>query len=345
MAEKTEQPTPKKLRDARKKGQLLFSRDIVSLATLASGLVALTLFWPGLFQRLNATLDETFLLAPAATDTALPAILQTTLIFVFHATLLILVATLLASIAANLAQIGFLFSFAKLTRGFKSLDAVANARNLFSKKNLFSFFMNIAKTCVVLGVFVYVFINRLDDFLTSPSCGLACVLETGLRTLLYALGLAVLAFIPLAALDYLFQRRFHLHDLMMSKDEVKQEYKESEGNPEIKGQRRQIHREVLESQEQARTEQASVVVRNPTHYAVALHYDEVATPLPVVVAKGEGARAAFLVRVAERAGVPVWDDPTLAQALYFGVELDNYIAAEHLDAVAEALIYVADLNP
>ena len=85
------------------------------------------------------------------------------------------------------------------------------------------------------------------------------------------------------------------------------------------------------------------MVRNPTHYAVALQYDEATTPLPLVVAKGEGARAAFLVRVAEKAGVPIWDDAALAQALYFGVETDNFIAAEHLDAVAEALIYIADL--
>ena len=343
MAEKTEQPTPKKLRDARKKGQLLISRDIVSLATLAAGLGVLGLIWATVFRRLNATLDETFLLAPSLRDEALPAILQSSLALVFYASVGVLAATALAAIAAHLAQIGFLFSFAKLTRGFKSLDAIANARNLFSKKNLFSFFMNIAKTCVVLAIFWHVFVVRLDDFLTSPNCGLPCVLETGLRTLLYAAVLAVVAFVPLAAVDYLFQRRFHLHDLMMSKDEVKQEYKESEGSPEIKGQRRQIHREVLESQEQARTEQASVVVRNPTHYAVALHYDEATTPLPLVVAKGEGARAAFLVRVAEKAGVPIWDDASLAQALYFGVETDNFIAAEHLDAVAEALIYIADL--
>ena len=319
------------------------SRDIVSLATLGAGLTALGLFAPTLLQRLNATLDEALLLAPTASDEALPALLQTSLTLVFVASIGVLLATLLAGIAANLAQIGFLFSFAKLTRGFKSLDAVANARNLFSKKNLFSFFMNIAKTCVVLAIFWHVFVARLGDFLTSPACGLSCVLETGVRTLLYAAFLAVVAFIPLAAIDYLFQRRFHLHDLMMSKDEVKQEYKESEGSPEIKGQRRQIHREVLESQEQARTEKASLVVRNPTHYAVALHYDEATTPLALVVAKGEGSRAAFLVRVAEKAGVPIWDDPNSAQALYFGVETDNYIAAEHLDAVAEALIYIAEL--
>ena len=179
MAEKTEQPTAKKLRDARKKGQLLISRDIVSLATLAAGLGVLGLIWATVFRRLNATLDETFLLAPSLRDEALPAILQSSLTLVFYASIGVLAATALAAIAAHLAQIGFLFSAAKLTRGFKSLDAIANARNLFSKKNLFSFFMNIAKTCVVLAIFWHVFVVRLDDFLTSPSCGLPCVLEVG----------------------------------------------------------------------------------------------------------------------------------------------------------------------
>ena len=197
-------------------------------------------------RRLNATLDETFLLAPSLRDEALPAICSRSLTLVFYASIGVLAATALAAIAAHLAQIGFLFSAAKLTRGFKSLDAIANARNLFSKKNLFSFFMNIAKTCVVLAIFWHVFVVRLDDFLTSAELWFALCFGGGGADFALCRGFGVVAFVPLAALDYLFQRRFHLHDLMMTKDEIKQEYKESEGSPEIKGQRRQIHREVLE---------------------------------------------------------------------------------------------------
>ena len=250
----------------------------------------------------------------------------------------------LAGVAAHFAQFGFHFSFAKLQRGFQALNAVSNAKNIFSRKNLFSFAMNAAKTVVVVAVVAHLFFRRLPDFIASPNCGFACVLEVGSRLLLEAVFLVVVAYVPLAALDYLFQRRFYLHDLMMTKDEVKQEYKESEGSPEIKGKRREIHREVLESRADERTASASVVVRNPARYAVALHYDEASTLLPVVVAKGEGHAARRMIRAAEAAGVPLWDDPALAQSLFLGVELDNYIAAEHLDAVAEALFYVAELG-
>ncbi|MDA7981983.1 MAG: EscU/YscU/HrcU family type III secretion system export apparatus switch protein [Alphaproteobacteria bacterium] len=344
MAEKTEHPTPKKLRDARKKGQLLSSRDIVSLATLAAVCGALALLWREIFRRFLSVLDTAFALAPTLEPDALAAIFLDAVSVLLFASVLLLLMGALAGVAGNLAQFGFIFTFAKLQRGFQSLNVVGNAKNIFSRKNLFSFLMNILKTAVIILVVAHVFMKRLPDFLYSANCGFSCALEIGVRLLLEAVFLAVVSFVPLAALDYLFQRRFHLRELMMSKDEVKQEYKETEGSPEIKGQRRQIHREVLESQTEARAEDASVVVRNPEHYAVALKYDERETLLPVVVAKGQGVLALRIMRAAERAGVPLWDDVGLAQALFFGVELDNYIGAEHLDAVAEVLIYISELN-
>lgn len=343
MAEKTEQPTPKKLRDARKKGQLLSSRDIVSLATLAAVSGGLALLWREIFKRFFSVLDTAFALAPTLHPDAVVAIFFGSTSVLLFSSLSLLFLGALAGVAANLAQFGFIFSFSKLQRGFQSLNVISNAKNIFSKKNLFSFIMNILKTSVIILIVIHVFMKRLPDFLFSSNCGFSCVLEVGLRLLLEAVFLAVVSFVPLAGIDYLFQRRFYIRELMMSKDEVKQEYKETEGSPEIKGQRRQLHREVLESQTESRAEDATVVVRNPTHYAVALHYDERTTLLPLVVAKGEGVAAQRIIRAAERSGVPLWDDAGLAQALFFGVDLDNYIGAEHLDAVAEVLIYISEL--
>ena len=130
----------------------------------------------------------------------------------------------------------------------------------------------------------------------------------------------------------------------MTKEEVKREYKEMEGNPEIKAHRRQAHREILDDSMLNSVRKASVIVKNPSHYAVALLYDEDKTPLPIVIGKGEGAIAHEILKIAEQENIPVYENVDLAQGLFHDIELGHYITSDFIMPVAEALRYIAQIK-
>ena len=158
--------------------------------------------------------------------------------------------------------------------------------------------------------------------------------------LLYSAG----AFAIVAVLDYLYQKYKWTHEHMMSIDEVKREYKDTEGDPQIRGQRKQLYRELMNQNALGNVRRAKVLVTNPTHYAVALDYDEEKTPLPVILAKGEGALAQRMIEVAKEEGIPIMRNVPLARALYSeGVE-NNYVPRDLLEPVAEVLRWVKSLE-
>jgi type III secretion protein U len=152
---------------------------------------------------------------------------------------------------------------------------------------------------------------------------------------------SALAFVIVAALDFMFQRKQHTKSLMMTKEEVKREFKESEGDPIIKGKRKQLAQELAMSDGAERTRKATAVVVNPTHFAVAIDYQPDITPLPVVVAKGRNLYAHHLRMQAEEAGVPIFRNVPLARGLYAETEVDEYVPDELFDAVAEILVWVS----
>ena len=341
MAEKTEPPTPKKIRDARKKGQILFSQEIVSAATIISVTLILASASQLLIGHMKTLVNRALVLVSDPDRDAIIELVSESAWLILLGAGLAYGAGIIASLIANLSQVGAYFNAAKIKNGLKSLNAIANAQNMFSKKSLFGFLMNVAKVGVISLIITMLFFRYGPELLRVSQCSLSCALETGGHLILRLVLFTSLFFVPLAAFDFLMQRHFHLSQLRMSKEEVKQEFKESEGNPEIKSQRRQIHQDILNDQMLSRVRKSSVVVANPTHYAVALWYDSEKTALPVVSGKGEGSLALMIRREAHQAGVPIYENPPLAQDLFRDAELDNYIPAFLIEPVAAALRYVA----
>lgn len=335
MPEKTEPPTPKRIRDARDKGQFLFSKEVVSLCTL----VAVSTSFLFLKDFIYLKVQHLLFFAIAMSDNqdffqVAQELLLATVAAIGFAALGSYSVGIAISIFANVFQVGLVFSFAKLTKGLQSLNFINNAQQMFSKKNLFNFLLNIIKVIVIGLTVAWVVNNQLRDTLLSPECGLGCVLDVGLTSFITMIAIVSGIFLPLAVIDYLIQRWLYLAELKMSLEEIKQEFKESEGNPEIKSQRKQLHRELVMSDTKEKVAQSSIVVTNPTHCAVALRYVEEETPIPLVMAKGEGTIAQEIIKAAERANIPVYQDVSLAWELYGDAEIDHYIPENLLRPVA-----------
>ena len=344
MSEKTEQPTPKKLRDARNQGQLAKSQEIPSAAVVLALIFYLALRWPTIYDLLSASLELAFRvcgrpwaealaqLAPAVTGGALNILLP----------LVVLVVG--ASLAANLAQIGFLVSFKAALPKLDNLHPKKWFQKVFSKKGLFEFLKNVAKVTVLSLVVWRVLANHWGDLFLIPGGNLGQVWLVLGQTLWDLALRAAVVFALLAAADYLWQRHSFTKDQMMSKDEVKREYKEMEGDPHIKAKRKQLHQEMASQNSVGRVRQAKVLVTNPTHVAVALDYEEGRTPLPVILAKGEGHLAQRMIEEAKRAGVPILRQVDLARALFQDGLENSYIPQNLLEPVAEVLRWLKTLE-
>lgn len=345
MAEKTEPPTPKKIRDARKKGQFLFSKEIVSLTTLVAVGGILLALKDEIFIRVHKILLSVLQLGEGRTFSEFSyEIVLSVIGTIAFISLMAYGIGIVSSIFANVFQVGLVFSGAKLTQGLQSLNALNNLKQMFSKKNLLTLGLNILKIAILASTITWVAFHLLRDSLLSPACGINCVVSVGLSALVYLTVIVTIIFVPIAIIDYLFQRHFYMKQLKMSLEDLKQEYKETEGNPEVKGHRKQLHRELVMSDMQENVKKSSVLVTNPTHCAIALRYVEDETPLPMIMAKGEGTIAKVIIQTAEREGIPVYQDVSLAWELYGDGELGHYIPVNLMRPVAAVIRFIQSQN-
>ena len=344
MSEKTEQPTPKRLRDARQKGQVPKSSEVPSALVV----LALTLYLMARGETIFAMVSDmaatVFSLSAGPWDEALrkSADLVVRCSFNILAPLVILVVA--ASLAANLGQVGVLFSAKAAIPSLDNLSPGKWFKKTFSKKNAFEFLKNLLKVGV-LSIAVWQVIDRhFRELFILPMGdinGLWSVLAGSARDLTLT---AVAAFCVLAAIDYVYQRFSFTKEHMMSKDEVKREYKEMEGDPLIKSKRRQLHQEMANQSAVGRVKKAKVLITNPTHVAVALDYDQEKNPLPIILAKGEGHLAQRMIEAARAAGIPILRQAPLARNLYENGLEDSYIPKDLWGPVAEVLRWVQALS-
>jgi len=342
--EKTEQPTAKKLRDARNKGQVAVSKDVNSTALLIVVFALFLAAWNWMLQEL-----QEFMLLPAKFygtpfEEALPQMLSATVGKITIISLPILGLVILTGIAANYLQIGPLFVGETLKPELKKINPVEKAKQIFSMKNLIEFLKSIIKV-VFLGVLLFVLIRAsIPDLLTLPYG----TIDTGLQALyaiLFRLAIyTVFAYIVIAFADLLFQRWQHTRQLKMSKDEVKREFKEMEGDPTIKGKRKQLHQEMVMSESVQRVKKSTVLVTNPTHRSVAIYYKQGETKLPVILAMGEGMLARRMREVAQEEGIPIMENVPLAKDLLAHGQVEQYIPVELIEPVAEVLRWVQEFE-
>ena len=342
--EKTEEPTQKKLRDAREKGQVAYSKDFTQTALiiaifgymLGNGPNIVSSFCELLLMPLN-------LLSMSFDDAANVLITQ---LFKDSAVILLpfILIVLGVGILTDALQVGILFAFEAIKPSGKKLDVVANAKNIFSKKNLVEFIKSSLKI-VFLSILVYMVIrNNLEQLLLIPLVGVlgaGAALSSMMKVMIIYIALA---YFVISVADLAFQRYMYRKDNMMTKDEVKREYKEMEGNPEIKHERKHIHQEMIMHGSVENTKNASVLVTNPTHLAIAIKYNPEEEPLPIVLAKGEGTLANMMIKAAEEAGVPIMQNIPLAHDLMNMAQLNQYIPSELIEPVAEVLRLVRNLK-
>ncbi len=342
MSEKTEPPTPKKIRDAREKGQFLFSREIVAGALMIAISFIFFILYPFFLAHAHLSLGLALDQVTKPFADAWPLILFHVVVMAASILGPVMGTAAVVAIVANVAQTGPVFSPAKLQKGMQSINFIANGKNLFSKRTLFNFGMSLVKLLLISYIVWLVLFSFIGALVESIQCGLVCMSTTAAYALGWLFAILAAAALPVAVVDFILQRHFYLKELKMSIDEVKREYKEMEGNPEIKAQRRQAHQEILQAEAMGAAREASVLVKNPDHYAVALYYDAEKMPLPLVTAKGEGWLAQSMIREAEKHGVPVYENIDLAQGLFHDSPAGQHIARHFIQPVAVMLRFLQE---
>jgi flagellar biosynthetic protein FlhB len=345
--DRTEKPTPKKLQDARKKGQVAQSREIPSAMIL---MTALAVFYFG-GQAMGGRLTDLMRLSFHNLNGGwIHNVASVSLMtgWVFEETLSILmpmmIALLVIGIVANVAQFGFNVKEDLLAPDFKKLNPVSGVKNLVSLKALVELVKSIFKIGFV-GLIAYLMLRR--ELATIPTLVSAEIIETAAYTGMVAFKIAFfvcLGLIVLAAADFAYQKWQHRKNLMMTKQEVKEERKQSDGDPQVKSRIRSMQLEMAQRRMMEAVPTADVVITNPTHFAIAIKFEAHAMEAPQVVAKGADYVAQRIREIAASHDVPLVENKPLARALYRSTDIGEMIPAELYRAVAEVLAYVYRLK-
>lgn len=340
--EKTEQPTPKRRKEARKRGQVAKSQEISSVAIL---MACLTLFYFSAVMMIEKMMSLTrWTLSEAAhftVDSNTINLLAPTLLFkVFGLLAPLLLTVLCVALLANFIQVGFFISFESIQPKLSKLDPIRGFQRLFSMKALVELAKNIFKI-LIIGFIAFITIkgeiNNLIPLGDQNAWGVLSYIGQVAFKVIYR---TCWILIVLAVLDYLFQKWEFEKNLKMSKQEVKDELKQTEGDPLIRARIKRLQREAARKRMMANVPKADVIITNPTHFAVALQYDQATMFAPKVTAKGRGHVAQKIKDIAEKSGVPIIENKPLAQVLYKLVEVDDVVPSNLYKAVAEVLAYV-----
>lgn len=343
--ERTEPPSPRRLEEARRKGQIPRSRELATFAVLMTGL--LVAFWsgPALYAALKEITQSSlgFDRAQLADPSSMPLHFITSTRTALVALLPIFLATMIAALLTPVLIGGWLLSIESLNPNFGRMNPMSGFKRLFSVRSIIEMFKTILKSGLVGGIVAATLWYERDQFLamiTMPAPNSLLYLWQLVRfTLLMAIGamaLIVLVDVPYQLWDY-------YKGLRMTKEEVRQEMKEMEGSPEIKGRIRQLQREAARKRMMSAIPKADVVVTNPTHYAVAIQY-EAGMRAPKVVAKGSFLLAERIIEIAKEHKVTVIRTPPFARALYHHAELGEEIPSALYTAAAEVLAYIYQLK-
>jgi flagellar biosynthesis protein FlhB len=339
---RTEEPTPRRLREARRKGQVARSRDLTAAVSLWFVLAAVALLVvPAVPAQLDATartLRGAGAAEPSAASGALAAWARTALRLAAPA----LLAAALAAIACGIVQVGGLFSFEAVRPKLERLDPAAGARRTFGARAWFEAFKSLLKFVAVAAAAVLASWSSLAAVVGAARVGAAAVASAAAAALLHLALVGGALLLILGALDLLYQRWRHRRDLRMTREEVKREHREEEGDPALKAERLRMHRGLLAHRMVLDVPRATCVIVNPTHVAIALRYEaEDEDAAPVVLAKGEGDVARRIVAAARAAGVPVLRNAPVARSL-LACELGAAIPERLYEAVAEVLRLVLE---
>lgn len=344
--DKTEQPTEKRLRDAREKGEVARSRELGHVAVLGITAIAIMLLAPGIGGAAKNWLRDALTIEQAALgrpDRLIPHFMGLVGGLMLPV-LPVIAAAFAACVVGPMLMSGIRFSSKSLQPDFKRLNPASGLKRIYGKEGFAELLRSLLRVLLVVGVGGTVIFGAFRQLLAMPGMTLEGAIGSGLGTAMAAL-LAMIASLGLiAAIDVPWQKVQHRNKLKMTKQEVRDELKQTEGNPEIKARVRQVARQMSQRRMMEAVPTADVVVMNPTHYAVALKYDAGKMRAPRLVAKGVDEMALMIRDVAEKNRVSVIEAPPLARALYRQAQVDQEIPVKLYAAVAQVLSYVYQLK-
>lgn len=342
--DKTEQPTPKKLKDAREKGSVAKSKEVTSTAELVLwlALIGLGISYAGeriallmgnIFSNLGGHFIHT---APALGWMALEAVLIITAIFLLPIAAFGLIVEFL--------QAGPVLSFEKLKPKMENLNPAEGVKRMFSLDNLVEVIKAFAKTTLIFLIGWWVLESLLPELALLPRAQPLAIGEAIWQIALQLLGWTIGIFAFVSILDAAYQRHSFTKKMRMSRRDIQQEVKDSEGDPHVKAQRRQTHQEWSQQNSSQAARDANVLIVNPTHVAIALDYDKELCPIPTIAAKGEDLMALAMREAAEDAGVPIVRNIELARNLLARTEVGEVIPPDLFDIIAEVILWAREVR-
>jgi flagellar biosynthesis protein FlhB len=347
FGDKTEAPTPQRRQKAREQGNIARSQDLTAAIMLLGFMLLLDLSGMGVITALSAVM-RAFLGPDSLSDltaAGLHPVVTESALLVAKAMLPLLAGVIVLAVMVNILQVGFFANTARLTPNLSALNPAKGISRIFGKKEaVINMVMNTAKLLIVTWVAYSAIRDRMTTIVTVQQYEFLQIFGIG-ADVLYRLALRLgMVLLVLAIIDYAWRKWKHESQLKMTKQEVKDEMKRMDGDPQIKARRREIARQMALKRIQKDVPTADVVVTNPTHYAVALKYEQGNMHAPKVVAKGADYMALRIREIAVAHGIPILERPPLARGLYKLVEVGQEIPEQFYAAVAEILAYVYELT-
>lgn len=338
--EKTEEPTAKRRADARKKGQVGRSQELNTAFVLLIGFLVLRILWEYLYVNIaEYTIYLYTHLSQSMSTEGISELFIGIMLLLAKTAFPVMIAILIVGLAVNIYQVGLMFSTEKLELRLSNLNPINGFGRIFSKRSLVELVKSILKI-IIIGFFLYLYLK--DQIPYMPEFIFFDLPESlaMIADIIFTMAFQVIAVIMvLAAADYAYQKWQTTQDLKMSKQEVKDEFKQMEGDPQIKGKIKQKQRQMAMQRMMSEVPKADVIVTNPTHLAVALQYKK-GMVAPVVLAKGQDLVAERIKQIAREHRIIIVENKPVARALYEAVEVGGTVPAELYQAVAEIIAYV-----
>jgi type III secretion protein U len=346
MAEKTEKATPKKLRDARKKGQVAKAQDFSSASTFIVSLSAVVFAASYIFQQLLSYFGYVFKGISNNIDLEDRAGGYITGAFhvILNCSLPIMGLVAIVGVLISFLIIGPVFSLESLKPDLKRLNPVTNIKNMFKFKTIFELLKSVLKISGAVILIYTVVKGSLQELIATAAMSPLAITQVVASFLVKVAIRVGVFFITVALLDLIYQKYNFSKEMRMEKFEVKQEHKDTEGDPLIKSKRRQVAQEIAYQEGPSATQRARAVITNPTHIAVALEYDEAAEPAPRIATMGSGPVATEIIKIAVDNKIPIMRNIELAHTLYQKGKISEYIPEETYQAVAEILKWLKKIE-
>lgn len=341
--EKTEKATPKRRRDERKKGHIFQSNDLTAVLSLLLACNALKLLAPYMYRYLVQLIQLGFSYASTmfpVTAENIGEVLQKGMMLFAMAVMPILLITVLGAVVVTMFQTQMLFSMEALKFKANRINPLQGFKRLFSVRSVVELLKALAKTAALGLVMYYVIKGQIYEYPRLMDGSVQGALSFVGESFLSLVNTVGILFLVLGVFDYLYQWWDYEKNMRMSKQEIKEEYKQSEGDPQVKGKIKEKQRQMASMRMMQSVPEADVIIRNPTHYAVAIAYDAEKNQAPVVVAKGADRVALRIVEIGEENGVYITEDKPLARGLFDAVEIGMEIPSQFYQAVAALLAVV-----